>query len=513
MVHRLHDLPAQQAALHPGAVALWWQGEAITYSGLQHRVLQLAARLCASGNAGDRIGVLAWNCPQFVELIYAASAAGRILVPLNARLAPAELIHQLEHAGVRILFADPALLKSLTDHPDFPVESLLIPLGQAYESWLTESACGKLPDTARDDPVWILYTSGTTGKPKGATLTHRSFLAGLRSAALGRPVQAEDRYYYPFPLFHVAAHNVLLQHRFGAAVVLARSFDAQDTLRSCRELGITTMSLAPTMIAMLLEHPDFDPTDLATVRTIGYGASNMPPDLLRRLLDTTSVGLCQSYGMTELSGSVSFLTPADHRQGADASREGLLQSVGKPLATAAIRLVTETGETCRPRQSGEILVRGEQCMRDYWCDPVATEAAFQDSWFRTGDIGCFDERGYLYIVDRKKDMIISGGENIASREVEDVLRDHPAVKDCAVIGLPDERWGEAVCAVMVLARDTTDGELISFCREYLAAYKTPRRWIRIESLPVNSAGKIDKASLRRAHAPPGLITQCYIDHT
>jgi acyl-CoA synthetase (AMP-forming)/AMP-acid ligase II len=505
MVYRLHDIPAQQAASSPDSVALWWQGTPTTYAAFNKRIQQVAAGLSAMGNPGDRVAVLAWNCPEFVELIYAASAAGQILVPLNARLAPAELIHQLLHSGVSTLFADPALLQTLSEHPEFPQALVTVSLGGHYDQWRASAPSGVLPEVAGHTAAWILFTSGTTGKPKGAVLTHHSFLAGLESAALGRPVHKGDRYYYPFPLFHVAAHNVLLQHRFGAAVVLAHSFDAGDTLRACRERGITTLSLAPTMIAMLLDHPDFKATDLQTVRTIGYGASNMPPDLLQRLLSETAVGLCQSYGMTELSGSISFLTPEDHRLAASGNKPGLLQSVGKPLTTVKIRLATQDDAECPPGERGEILVQAPQCMAGYWQDPSATDTVLADRWLHTGDVGLFDEEGYLYIVDRKKDMIISGGENVASREVEDVLRAHPAVKDCAVVGLPDNKWGETVTAVIVLAREVPDEDLTSFCREYLGGYKTPRQWIHTDALPVNAAGKVDKASLRRTLAKPGAL--------
>jgi acyl-CoA synthetase (AMP-forming)/AMP-acid ligase II len=356
-----------------------------------------------------------------------------------------------------------------------------------------------LPATQPDDPVWILFTSGSTGRPKGAVLTHRSFMAGLRSAALARPVEPADKYYYPFPLFHVSAHNVLLQHLHGASVVLARAFDAKDTLQACRELRVTTMSLAPTMIALLLDHPDFTPSDLQSVRTIGYGASAMPQTLLQRLLSETSVGLCQSYGMTELSGSVAFLTVEDHQRAAQ-NRPDLLHSVGRVLPTAQVRLINDNGGPCPVGEPGEILVQAEQCMLGYWQDDEATARALDDGWLHTGDIGRFDDAGYLFIVDRKKDMIISGGENIASREIEEVLRRHPAVADCAVIGLPDPKWGESACAVLRLKSETSDQSLAEHCRQFLAAYKTPKRWMRTDALPLNASGKVDKPLLRRIYS-------------
>ena len=373
-------------------------------------------------------------------------------MPLNARLAPAELIYQLQSAGATTLFGDPDLLQPLLAHADFPRGIRIIALGDDYRRLAGQIRTPRrCPAPEPEDPVWILFTSGSTGRPKGAVLSHRSFLAGLRSAALARPVNASDKYYYPFPLFHVAAHNVLLQHQYGAAVVLARSFDAADTLKACRELQVTTMSLAPTMIALLLDHPDFKPADLRSVRTIGYGASAMPQTLLQRLLADTDVGLCQSYGMTELSGSVAFLTAEDHRMAA-ADRPELLRSVGRPLPTARIKLVDDEGRPCPVGAPGEILVQAAQCMERYWNDDAATAQAMVDGWLHTGDIGRFDDEGYLYIVDRKKDMIISGGENIASREIEEVLRRHAAVSDCAVIGLPDATWGESPCAILRVAR-------------------------------------------------------------
>ncbi len=491
---RLHELLALQAQRQPTATALWWQGRATSYAHLQARVARLAQRLASVGNPGDRIGVLAFNCPEFIELMYAAAASGRILVPLNARLAPPEWCYQLGASRVSLLFADAELLQALRADPGAPQALPAVDLQDDYAQWL-EGPQATLPATAADDPVWILYTSGSTGRPKGAVLTHRSFLAGLESAALARPVLPGDTYLYPFPLFHVAAHNVLLQHQYGAAVVLLRSFSPEATLRACREQRVTTLSLAPTMIAMLLDDPAFSPADLASVRTIGYGASAMPETLLRRLLADTGVGLCQSYGMTELSGSAAFLTVEDHQR-AVAGQPALLRTVGKPLATVQLKVVDEAGATCPPGVAGEVLVKALQCMSGYWQQPEATAAALVNGWLHTGDVGRFDSAGYLSIVDRKKDMIISGGENVASREVEEVLRGHPAVKDCAVIGLPDAQWGEQVAAVLVLDGEASDDELAAHCRAYLAGYKTPKSWRRVQALPLNASGKVDKPALR-----------------
>ena len=492
-VDLLHQIIEYQSAHRPTSPALWWQGEASSFAELQNVVLRIAERLAASGSVGDRIAVLGWNSPAFLHLIYSASAAGKILVPLNARLAPAELAHQLQASGASLLFADRALLQPLMAHPEFPTHLKTICLGSELEAWLHSAKTATLPELPADQPAWILYTSGSTGRPKGAILNHRSLMAGLASAALARPVQSEDRYYYPFPLFHVSAHNVLLQHMYGASVILSRSFDAAETIKACRDLKVTSMSLAPTMIGLLLNHPTFNADDLRGVRTIGYGASAMPTDLLQRLLSETEVGLCQSYGMTELSGSVAFLTAADHQRAA-MDTPALLQSVGRPLSTAKIALIDKDGNESA---EGEIVVKARQCMSGYWNDPKATALAIEDGWLRTGDIGRIDDAGYLYIVDRKKDMILSGGENIASREIENVLRRHPAIADCAVIGLPEPKWGECACAVLCLAAEISEDELIAHCRASLARFKVPKQWVRTDRLPLNAAGKVDKPLLRR----------------
>ncbi|MEM9254624.1 MAG: AMP-binding protein [Pseudomonadota bacterium] len=491
----LPEILSLQAEQRPQDTALWWQGRATNYRQLQSQVEHLARRLSHHGQPGERVAVLAWNRPEFLDLMYAVPTAGQILVPLNARLAPRELLYQLTTSGSTTLFADTELLSRLQRTVELPDTLEVIDLDAEYSAWLEQEAGVELPVLDGSEGVWILFTSGSTGRPKGAVLTHNSFLAGLRSAALGRPVRRCDRYLYPFPLFHVAAHNVMLQHLSGASVVLQASFKAEATLTLCRELGVTTMSLAPTMMAMLLDHPDYQPQDLATVRSIGYGASAMPEGLLRRFINETDIDLCQSYGMTELSGSVSFLTPEDHRLAA-LGRPELLRAVGKPLPTARVKIVDEQGNECSTGSRGEILVCAAQTMAGYWGDSEATQQTLQEGWLHTGDIGLFDEQGYLYVVDRKKDMIISGGENIASREIEEALRSHEALSDCAVIGVPDQRWGETICAVVELRRKASDAELEAHCRSLLAGFKVPRHWLRVDALPVNAGGKVDKPALR-----------------
>lgn len=498
----LPHIIAHQAATNGSSTALHWDNREVSYTQLQQRIANATAWLANRAAPGARVAVLSWNCAEFVELLYAVPAAGLVLVPLNARLAPAEWAYQLHDCGATLLLAQESFLPALQSIKNDKQTLDVVALNSQYNE-----ADSIQPDThsqneplsiAPEDPAWLLYTSGSTGKPKGAVLSHQAIIAGLHSAVLGRPVLPTDNYYYPFPLFHVAAHNVLLQHAFGATVILTATFNAQETLQACRELDVTTMSLAPTMIAMLMDAPGFRGQDLNNVRTIGYGASAMPLTLLKKLQSESAVGLCQSYGMTELCGSVAFLTVEDHRQAA-ADNPHLLQSVGKPLATAQLKIVRDNGEACNVNEAGEIIVLAPQCFSYYWNNPSATQTTIVEKWLHTGDIGKFDDEGYLYIVDRKKDMIISGGENIASREVEEVLRLLPAVKDCAVIGLADARWGERVTAVICLNEELEDATLETHCRAALAGYKIPRKWFRTEALPVNAGGKIDKPSLRKRY--------------
>ncbi|MEM1112160.1 MAG: AMP-binding protein [Pseudomonadota bacterium] len=499
----LHDLVYRQAELRPGAPALWWQGRYTSYRDLSALIEGLACGIAARTKPGARVAVLSWNSNIYQALLYAVPAAGRIIVPLNARLAAPELMHQLHHAGVDLLLAQSALAGPLLARQDLPHGLEILCDEDGWPSLLIQ---GELPGEriamTADTPAWLLYTSGSTGRPKGAVLTHSSLLAGLDSGAQGRPVMPDDRFLYPFPLFHVAAHNTLLQHRYGACVMLLPGFDALEVIRCCLELGITTLSAAPTMLGMLLDHPDFDKRVLADLRAIGYGASSMPLSLLERLMAVTEADLSQGYGMTELSGSIAFLGADDHRR-ARIERPDILQSVGKPVRGVAVRLAGEAGGEVAVGESGEILVKARQCLQAYWQQPEATRAAFSEGWFATGDIGRFDDDGYLFIVDRKKDMIVSGGENIASKEVEEVLRLHPAVRDAAVIGVDDPQWGESLCALIV-RHDREEGgpkgaDLIAHCRAYLAGYKIPRRYETLDALPLNANGKVDKPLLRRRY--------------
>ena len=493
----LHQIIEQQCADNPAAHALYWQNQTISYAEFAALIERIVSAIIANTQAGERIGVLALNCPAYVALMYAVPKAGRILVPLNTRLAREAHQQQIAELDINLLIGDSELIHTLK----LPNAIRCISFNDAFEGWLNQHK--DIPPVANqsidtNSVAWLLFTSGTTGLPKAACLTHRSLLAGLESANAGRPVLANDKYLYPFPLFHISAHNVLHQHMHGAAVALLPAFNAADVLSSCARQGITTMSLAPTMIAMLLDHPEFDASKLSTVRTIGYGASAISAALLARVLSETDCGLSQGYGMTELSGTAAFLDADAHRMAAR-ERTELLNTVGKVVPGVELTIVDSKGNAVANGKAGEIIIRGPQVITAYWNNPAASTGTIVDGWLYTGDIGILDDQGYLSIVDRKKDIIISGGENIASREVENVLCQFPGVRQAAVVGIPDAKWGEIVCALIEVDTevDIEAPALIAFCKQQLAGYKAPKR-IQFGVLPVNASGKLDKNQIRAA---------------
>lgn len=483
-VKRVHDIVFGAAAVAPDAAALYWRDEVVSFSALAARMRRAAAAVAAATAPGDRVAILGWNNAQFVELLYAAPMAGRIVVPLNVRLAEAEIDAQLAEVEAALVVGDADLVARLG------VPS--VSFGEDYEAWRDGSSEVALPDVAPDTVAWLLFTSGSTDRPKAAMLTHRNMLAAVASAGYGRPVEPHDVYLYPFPLFHVSTHNVLLQHSYRRPVVLMRSFEAREAIDLIRRHRATTMSLAPTMIAMLLDDPAYAPDVLASVRTVGYGAAAIGAALLKRVMSETAVGLSQSYGQTEVGGAVAYLGPDDHRAAASTASH-LLASAGRAVPGVELRIGSpdEAGV-------GEIEVRAEQVMAGYWRQPELSAATIVDGWLRTGDLGRIDEDGYLYLVDRRKDMIITGGENVASREVEDALASHPAVRGVAVVGKPDDHWGEVICAFVVRGAAVTADELVAHCRERLAGYKKPRHIEFVDALPINASGKVDKPALRRS---------------
>lgn len=511
----LHEVIEFAAGTTPDAEALVSADRRFTFAELQDAVARMGTTLSHLMARGERIAWLSDNRPEMVVALYAAPRAGVVLTLGNIRHTPDEQVAMLRSATASVVVGSAEQIARLAPHADalhavrrwycldgIANSPLELPHGtlDATELFALEPEPPRagLTDT---DHVWLIHTSGSTGRPKGALLTHRSLIAASLNTSLARPILDDDVYLFPFPLFHVAAYNVLVHHLARRPVVLVSRFDAAATLDAIRSEGVTTVSLAPTMLAMLLDHSGRTPEDLSSLRRIGYGASAMPLDLLRRtLVELPQVGLAQGYGMTELSGNAVFLGPEDHRR-AGADEPELLAAAGRPSPLVQIRIVDDEGIDVDPGEPGEILVRGDQVCAGYWDDPGAAAESRFGEWFRTGDIGRFDDAGYLYVIDRRKDVVITGGENVSSREVEDILSEHPDVAAVAVVGVPDEVWGERVCAVVVWSDPAGDvgakeQHLVEWTDGRMAGFKRPRSVVSMAELPLNASGKVDKPAIR-----------------
>ncbi|MGH3743460.1 MAG: acyl-CoA synthetase [Mycobacteriales bacterium] len=493
-------------------------GERVTtFAELADRVRRLTGGLLGLAEPGDRVAILMENRPEFVEAYYGVPMAGMILTFLNYRLNPRELASIVRDAGATVLLTEPKYLPAVAAIRDGnPATKVVVCADEGgdagdkggdltYDELLAGGPpTAAAPDVSPDDVAWLIYTSGTTGAPKGAMLTHRNLLTALFSWLIATPPSDPgDAYFMPFPLCHVAGYGVPGYALRGTTLVLRPTYEPGEFLTAVARHGVTGTPMAPTMLNMLLAHPELDNHDLSSLRTIAYGASSMPVEVLRAAMHRfPDAQFVQGFGMTELSGNVLFLDPASHVEAM--RRPELLAAAGRPMPLADVRVVDDALSDVPTGEVGEIVVRGDQVMKGYWNNPAATTEAFAGGWFHSGDLARVDEEGYVYVVDRKKDMIVTGGENVYSRQVEDVLYTHPAVAEAAVVGIPDVHWGETVCAVVVLRPDAhvTAEEIVALCRDQLAGYKKPRRVAFVDELPKNASGKVLKRELRTTLTTP-----------
>lgn len=500
----------QAAEAHPDRPAIVCGSTRLSYREVGERVDRLSGALAGLGaKTGDRIAILSPNCHRFFELYFGVTQMGGVLVPLNHRLQGRELSDIVERSGATLLFVDPAHAAMLEAMHPLPQEVRRVvwmsEAGRegepAYESLLA----GARPDftpvrTATADLAGILFTSGTTGEPKGVMLSHGNMLAhALGAESLFR--EECGAYLHVAAMFHVAATPGMLRHiQLGSKHVFIPRFDPAVVLEAIGREGITSVMLVPTMINLLLEHPQLDHSDLRSLREIGYAASPIAPDLLRRAIERLRCRFGQLYGLTE-AAPLTVLRPEDHLA-ADGTVSPRSASCGRPAPGAVLRLVDDAGHDVPAGAIGEIVAQAPVVMLGYWRRPDLTAAIMPDGWLRSGDLASVDADGFYYLVDRRKDMIVTGGENVYSSEVEAVLYRHPAVKEAAVVGIPDDKWGEAVHACVVLRPGTAAApdELIAYCRERLAGYKAPRSVeILPHDLPKGGSGKILKKELRERY--------------
>ncbi|MGQ0824989.1 MAG: long-chain-fatty-acid--CoA ligase [Actinomycetota bacterium] len=502
LVYHRQLLPAVER--HADKTAFYDGAYAATYSQHLDRVARLCGALSGLGvGRTDRFAVMALNSHQFLELYHAAFLGAGVVNPLNLRLAPKELAYILSDSGTKVVFTDPFFAKIIDQVRDEVGIEQVVMIGDgdaphdiAFETLLPTSAPVIPDEPDEDDPVVLMYTGGTTGLPKGVLLDHRAEMLNLYHVAMSWRIDDDVVFLHQTPMFHAASMGgVLGVPAQGGTSVFIALFDPGPVLDLVEQHKVTMTVMVPTMIGMTFNHPEFTPARLASLRTLTYGASPMPTALLERVRDALpTVDMYQGYGMTEASAVLTMLGPEEHRRGGE-----LLGSAGRAVPGVVLSIRDPDGNALGPGESGEVCARAGNLMREYWNKPDATEEAFRGGWYHSGDAGYLDAQGYLFLVDRVKDMIVTGGENVYSIEVENAIATHAAVAQVAVIGIPSEKWGEAVHAIIVLhaGAQTTEAEIMEHAREYIAGYKLPKSIeFRAEPLPLSGALKVLKRELR-----------------
>ncbi len=513
LIYHRQFLPALER--WPDKVAVIDGDYQATFSQHGDRVLRLASALESQLGVSrkDRFAVMAVNCHQYLELYHAAYLGAGVINPLNLRLAGKELDYIVRDSGTEVVFVDQHFAemfdKAMKASGDSPIRKTVLigegdgPCDLRYEDLLA-SATPEIPsEPEEDDPVVLMYTGGTTGLPKGVLVSQRAEMLNCYHCAMAFSRFKETEVsLMQTPMFHAASMVGVLATPFsGGTIVTLPMFEPGVVLDLIEKHSVTSTTMVPTMIGMMVNHPEFRPERIQSLEALTYGASPMPSALLDRLLEMLpDLELYQGYGMTESSSVLTVLGNEEHRIGG-----ARLRSVGRPVQGVILSIQDEEGNLLPTGERGEVCAKGGNYMTAYWNKTEATEEAFRGGWYHTGDAGYLDEGGYLFLVDRVKDMIVSGGENVYSSEVENAISGHPAVLQVAVIGIPDETWGEAVHAIVVPQpgveiTETTAEEIIAFARESIAGYKVPKSIdFRQEPLPLSGAMKVLKRELREPY--------------
>ncbi len=485
------------------------RGGRTTYGEHGDRVFRLshALRHELGVEPGHRFAVMATNSREYLELYHAAFLGTGIINPLNLRLAGKELDYILRDSGTEVAFVDAFFAEHLaraldeSDQPS-PLRHVVligdgdVPHDIRYDDLIAAGDAVVPDEPEEDDAALLMYTGGTTGLPKGVLLEHRAEILNLYHIAMSISLDPESVYLHQTPMFHAASMGGILGiPAAGGTSVFMPMFDPGAAMTLIEDEGVTQTMMVPTMVAMVLNHPEYQPERLGSLTQLTYGASPMPAAILDRLLtDCPDLNITQGYGMTESSSLLTWLDAKDHRAGGPR-----LRSAGRPVPGVVLSIRDDEGHEVKRGQTGEVWARAGNYMREYWNKHEATEEAFEDGWYHTGDAGYLDDGNYLFLVDRVKDMIVTGGENVYSTEVESAISRHDAVAQVAVIGIPHEVWGEQVHAIVVLhpGAEATEDDIREFARKHIAGYKVPKSIeFRTDPLPLSGALKVLKRDLR-----------------
>ena len=485
----------------------------VTYREFYHNAKRAASFLLQHVSPGDRAAVLMLNRPEYLELYFATAISGVIIVPLNIRWGLNDFVFSLNDSGTTMLVVDERFAPMVGEiREQCPALKTIVYAGDGeapegmidYRSGV--AAAAELTDIREPEPqdlAGLFYTSGTTGGPKAAMLSHGNLYANAASMLL-TDFPPSTVYLHAAPMFHLAdIASLYLCVMRGTAHAFIKAFDAEECMKTIERYKVTSVTLVPTMVNLVVNHPKVRDYDLSSVRTMLYGASPMPLSLLRRTMELLpECNFIQAYGMTEMSPVITILEPEDHRREWPAGPFNPVVSGGRPAPGVEARVVDDQDNDVPVGTPGEIIARGAARMLGYWKRDEVNREVLRGGWMHTGDMGCFDERGFLYIMDRKKDMIKTGGENVYSPEVESALVGHPAVLEAAVIGVPHEKWGETIRAVVVLrpGETVTEAELIAYCKAHLTHFKCPTSVRFALTLPKGGTGKVQKNTLRQKYS-------------
>ena len=508
-MYTLGDLPRNGATFYPDNIAVVYEGTRLSYREFNSRTSRFSNVLIKLGyKKGDRICVMADNCLKYLEVYFGAAKIGVTVTPINVRLGDQELIYIVNHCEATLLIVgDEYEARANAMKGKLKGIKKWITLDNPFEGFLNyEDLMGKAADTEpdldkfdvqEDDLAVLMYTGGTTGLPKGVMLDHRSCMLSGITAAIAMEFTKKDSTCYVLPIFHVSWWPILAIFFVYGKVCINRKPNLAKIFELIQNEKCTHINLVPTIYGWMVDNPDVGNYDLSSLRVCSYAGSPFPTEVLKKCIKKFGNKFCQGYGATETAGAaISMLAPEDHYL--DGPKSKYLVSAGKASPCSRVKIVDSNDKTVPPGERGEICAKGKHVMIGYWKNTEANASALVDGWYHTGDVGYMDEDGFIYMTDRKADMIISGGENVYPAEVENVIYQHPAVFECSVVSAPDPKWGEIVQAVVVLKKGekTTEEEIIEHCKKSLAGYKCPKAVAFWDAIPKTVVGKIIKKDIK-----------------